>query len=170
MKFLLLIAILGIVGGILATDTDLQELKEENQFHPKNIIPAQTRHSRVKRNWPFRSSQRNADIINSYYQAKPEDTWWVQNVEKPFARYVGRAFGDEFPRVRDSIMEHQNNGMGFWESHNFEAGTHPKNWIAYNWGNDDEESTNPYNGVNQFGESPFLSQFNFYNDLLRNGE
>lgn len=171
MKFLILIAVLGITAGVLSADANAKDLNaDHNQRHPVRGNPSPNVHSRVKRNWPFRSSQRNADIVNSYYQGKPEDTWWIKNVEKPFARYIGRAFGDEFPRVRDSLIEHQNEGKSFWEAHQFDTGYHPRNWVAYNWDNDNEEDTEPYNGVNQFGESPFLNYFSFYHNLIRNGE
>ena len=101
-------------------------------------------HLRVKRNWPFKSSRRNAHIINNYYRPKSTDNWWVRNIQKLFVRYIGRSFGDEFPAVRDSIIHHQNKGHSFWQAHQFDMGYHPRNWLKYNQMNDYDERHDPY--------------------------
>lgn len=101
-------------------------------------------HLRAKRNWPLDSSRANAQIVNNYYQGKPDDDFITRYVQKPFARYVGRALGDEFSAVRDSIIDYQNRGYDFSDAHRLDTGYNPVNWMQYNWNNDQDEANDPY--------------------------
>lgn len=94
-------------------------------------------------NGPFDSSRQNAETVNSYYQTRPADGWYKRYIERPVARYVGRAFGDEFPLVRNSIMDHQNRGYSFVMSHMPWTGWAPKNW-KLNANNDYQEVQSKY--------------------------
>jgi hypothetical protein len=136
----------------------------------ENDNPLQNPHPRIKRNWPFKSSQDNANIINSYYQAQPGDSKFVKHIQKPFARYVGRAFGDEFPKVRDSLIDYQNRGYSFTMAHMPWNGWKPANWVR-NPNNDELERTNPYNSINEYGGSSFLNKHAqpYYRFFRRNG-
>ena len=149
MRSLILIAVFTIVGGILLADAESHDFNDDDNHNPSHNT-----HPRVKRNWPFHSSQQNADKVNEYYRVRSDDSWLIANVQKPLARYVGRSFGDEFPKVRDSLMEHQNQGVGFWTAHLPNKGFHPRNWRAYNRNNEQQERTNPYDGVNKYKGRP----------------
>lgn len=133
--------------------------------------PIQNLHPRFKRNWPFRSSQQNANKINQYYRPRPSDGWFTRHIQKPFARYVGRAFGDEFPRVRDSIMSYQNQGLSFTHAHMPWTGYAPSNWVL-NSNNDYQERSNPYNGYNPYvyGQESVFSHHPAYDVFRRNGK
>ncbi len=78
----------------------------------------------------FDSSKTNAGIANRNYQNDPIQRWVATN------------FGDEFPKMRDDLIERKNQGEGAVERH-FNAWMNPSNWEV-DPNNDLKEKADPY--------------------------
>lgn len=87
--------------------------------------------SRVGPLWLFRSSQDNADIVNEGFK------------NNPIARSLALAYGDEFPKLRDDLIERTRSGTDSILQRHLSAATNLQNW-RYERENNKQEMENPY--------------------------
>ena len=79
----------------------------------------------------FRSSASNAEIVNEGFK------------NNPIARSLALAYGDEFPKLRDDLIEKSRSGGQSVLQRHLSAATNLQNW-RLNRDNNKEEMENPY--------------------------
>lgn len=87
--------------------------------------------SRVGPLWLFRSSADNAEIVNEGFK------------NNPIARSLALAYGDEFPKLRDDLIERTRSGSDSILQRHLSAFTNLQNW-RYERENNKKEIEGPY--------------------------